>query len=87
MEITFYCPNCKAKLKAEVAPGVKLNCPKCTTPIVVPRVSLPAGTMIGGFRLERLLGRGGMGDVYLARQLSLNREVALKLLTPHVTHD
>ncbi|MEZ6197708.1 MAG: bifunctional serine/threonine-protein kinase/formylglycine-generating enzyme family protein [Planctomycetota bacterium] len=34
----------------------------------------------GDFRLERLLGRGGMGDVYLARQISLDRPVALKLL-------
>jgi formylglycine-generating enzyme required for sulfatase activity/predicted Ser/Thr protein kinase len=39
------------------------------------------GAIIGGFQIERLLGKGGMGEVYLARQLSLNRPVALKVLT------
>jgi eukaryotic-like serine/threonine-protein kinase len=39
-----------------------------------------AGKTIGDFLVERLLGRGGMGEVYLARQISLNRPVALKVL-------
>ncbi len=40
------------------------------------------GSTLGDFRVERLLGRGGMGEVYLARQVSLNREVAFKVLRP-----
>ncbi|WP_152050870.1 protein kinase domain-containing protein [Tautonia marina] len=41
------------------------------------------GQLLGGeFLVERLIGRGGMGEVYLARQQGLNRPVALKVLRP-----
>ncbi len=37
---------------------------------------------IGGYRLVRRLGSGGMADVYLAEQVSLGRHVAIKILRP-----
>jgi serine/threonine-protein kinase len=42
------------------------------------------GRAVGDFRIERLLGRGGMGEVYLARQVSLDRPIALKVLKPEM---
>ncbi|MCB2155997.1 protein kinase [bacterium] len=38
------------------------------------------GKAVGGFRVKKMLGHGGMGAVFQARQLSLDRDVALKVL-------
>ncbi|HEX4613814.1 MAG TPA: serine/threonine-protein kinase [Urbifossiella sp.] len=43
------------------------------------------GRTLGGFQVVRRIGAGGMGQVYLARQLSLKRPVALKLLKADLT--
>jgi serine/threonine-protein kinase len=41
-----------------------------------------SGRMLGGYRLVRRLGSGGMADVYLGEQVSLGRHVAIKVLRP-----
>ncbi len=46
------------------------------------REVLPVGTVIGGYRIDGVLGAGGMGQVYRATQLSMNRAVALKVMAP-----
>src|SRR5260221_8546069 len=54
-------------------------------------VDFDAGSLVGGklrhFEVQRLLGRGGMGAVYLGRDTSLDRLVAIKVLAPDVKVD
>lgn len=50
-------------------------------------VKFGAGTVFAGYRIERMLGRGGMGTVYLAAHPRLPRQVALKLLNRELYSD
>ncbi|MGH7186666.1 MAG: serine/threonine-protein kinase, partial [Pseudomonadota bacterium] len=49
--------------------------------------ALPAGRRIGHYRIVSRLGAGGMGEVYLAEDTQLDRQVALKLLPAEFTAD
>jgi hypothetical protein len=50
-------------------------------------VSPEPGTQLAGYRIDGVVGRGGMGVVYRATELALDRPVALKLIAPELAHD
>ena len=50
-------------------------------------MTLPRGTKLGPYEIVSPLGAGGMGEVYRARDLSLNRDVAIKVLPKELASD
>ena len=48
---------------------------------------LEAGTVVVGYRIESLVGRGGMGVVYRALQVGLERIVTLKVIAPELVDE
>ena len=78
----FQCVLCKSAYSAtQVELGSSKSCPNCNKRIVVPRKNHDSGRVIGGdFVIEKTVGAGGMGTVFLARQISLDRPIALKVL-------
>jgi len=51
------------------------------------KAAFTPGTTFAGYRVEALVGRGGMGVVYRATDMSLERPVALKLIAPELADD
>jgi len=75
------CPKCGAMLDVNGLPPFSVvQCPTCQSEFQVP-------ARFGAFMLLQLLGAGGMGGVYRARDEGLNREVAIKVMLKSLGDD
>ena len=54
---------------------------------LAPEVAALARSLAGQYALESEIGRGGMGIVYRARDIKLDRPVAIKVLPPYIQQD
>src|SRR5881296_1425863 len=52
-----------------------------------PSMTLTSGTSLGPYAIQSLLGSGGMGEVYRARDRKLDRDVAIKVLAESLAQD
>lgn len=75
------CPYCqKVFVPAIEKAGMALFCPHCNKTVLLPKDDITPNDSLGGFKIIKLIGKGGTGNVYLAEQTSMQRLVALKVL-------
>ncbi|MBN2448737.1 MAG: serine/threonine protein kinase [Lentisphaeria bacterium] len=77
----FQCNHCGGILAIdECEPGEAVACGHCGSAVTVPETRVSPAAVVGDFVIRDRLGAGGMGSVYLAHQVSLDRPAALKIL-------
>ena len=79
--VTATCAKCGNLIDVTgLEPGDGITCPYCSNQFEITR-------QFGNFLLERQVGSGGMGAVYLGKDVTLNRTVAIKVLKPELVSD
>ena len=88
------CPKCQQAVTTEED---RKQCPRCGTTLTVFQQNTIVGgreapetapsLKVSGYEVVQKLDEGGMGMVFEARQLSLNRKVAIKVLAPRLAKD
>ena len=87
------CGNCGTELAPSQAEGL---CPRCLMELAIFDAGgavdsilglIASGDRVGPYEIVSLISRGGMGEVYRARDTRLDRTVAIKLLSPGVVEN
>ena len=89
MLVEFKCGNCSQIMSAEpTQKGHDIECPGCGAELTIPlQGSIQSGNIIEDHLVQDIIGQGAMGQVFLASHLLMNRQVALKTISPKVRQD
>ena len=82
----FRCQFCLSLIETSLKNGAPLDCKSCGRKTFVPKSPFEPNCVIDDFVIREKIGSGSIGTVYKAVQLSLEREVALKILSPELTN-
>ena len=89
MLVEFKCGNCSQVMSAEPAQkGHDIECLGCGAELTIPlQGSIQTGNVIEDHMVQEMIGQGAMGQVFLASHLLMNRQVAIKTISPKVRQD
>ena len=71
--------------KRRISRFLGYHCPSPTCRVAFSPMPIQPGTRLGPFEVTALLGAGGMGEVFRARDTRLGRDVAIKVLPQHLS--
>lgn len=83
----YRCPYCLQTFDWNSSEDTITACPVCLENLSEPVLTYKSGTVIGDYQIIKHIGLGGMGEIFLAKQLSMDRDVALKILHSALVKD
>jgi len=88
MKLKYSCPFCSIEFEwDDESPDSSFSCPNCSEKLSAPSPTFKKGARVGDYIIDRRIGLGGMGEVYTAEQVAMQRTVALKILQKDLSSD
>ena len=84
----FQCPHCKGIVSIDDSEmGTNVACGHCSNVVLVPSSRFAKSSVLGEYTIIDVIGEGASGTMYKAHQQSLDRDVAMKILSNRYSDD